>query len=143
MTASIVIQTQKKHCGLLPKGSGLPRSPLIAFIASSEIMQLGLLDARERSYYLMLISRKEAFERLGELDGWQIHGKNLVKVYPFKGFKEGLKFVNEVGVLAEEKGHHPDVQLGYSEVVLEITIHSVGGLTEKDFELAAAIDRIR
>lgn len=80
--------------------------------------------------------------RLAGLKGWKVRGRCLVKLYRFGGFSEGLAFVNRVAKVAERMDHHPDVELTYGGVVLRITTHSIGGLTEKDFLLAEAIDKI-
>ena len=53
-----------------------------------------------------------------------------------------MKFVNKVAVLAEEEGHHPDIFISWNTVMLTLTTHALGGLSENDFILAAKIDRI-
>ena len=85
---------------------------------------------------------KEALRRLRSLNGWAIHGKKLVKEFKFEDFAQALAFVNKVGGIAARLDHHPDVQLTYGRVLLEITTHSAGRLTEMDFKLAEAIDGI-
>jgi 4a-hydroxytetrahydrobiopterin dehydratase len=74
-------------------------------------------------------------------EGWRITGgKKLEKEFKFPNFKEALAFTNKVGEIAEREGHHPDIQLGWGRVKLEIWTHSVGGLSENDFILAAKAD---
>lgn len=76
--------------------------------------------------------------------GWAIkNGKQLQKSFEFPDFKTALDFTNEVGQIAEEEGHHPDVFLSYGKVKLEISTHSAGGLTENDFILAAKVDELK
>jgi 4a-hydroxytetrahydrobiopterin dehydratase len=89
-----------------------------------------------------VLKRSEAQEMLAELDGWEIHGKILAKDYEFKNFHDGLEFVKKVAVIADRQDHHPEVLLSYGSVVLELTTHSAGRLTDKDFKLAAAIDKL-
>jgi len=73
--------------------------------------------------------------------GWAIAGgKKLEKGFKFPNFKEALAFTNKVGEIAEREGHHPDIQLGWGRVKLEIWTHSVGGLSENDFILAAKVE---
>jgi len=80
---------------------------------------------------------------LGELDGWEaIDGHHLRKVYEFKNFRDALAFVNSVGNLAEEQGHHPDICFGWGKAEITIWTHKIDGLTESDFVLAAKIDRL-
>ena len=77
-----------------------------------------------------------------ELVDWVVRDqKVLEKEYRFKNFKEALAFVNKVGALAEEEGHHPDMQLfGWNKVKLSLTTHSIGGLSENDFILASKVN---
>lgn len=62
--------------------------------------------------------------------------------FKFKNFIESMSFVNKVGELAESEGHHPDIDISYSRVKLELWTHAIGGLSENDFILAAKIDEI-
>jgi 4a-hydroxytetrahydrobiopterin dehydratase len=62
------------------------------------------------------------------------------RVFRFPDFKTALAFVNEVGKLAEEEWHHPDIKLGWGKVEVKLTTHSVKGLSENDFIVAAKID---
>lgn len=74
---------------------------------------------------------------------WNIVDEHhLARTYKFPDFKSALAFVNKVGVLAEEQGHHPDIVLGWGKVVIMTWTHAVDGLTESDFILAAKIDRL-
>jgi 4a-hydroxytetrahydrobiopterin dehydratase len=60
----------------------------------------------------------------------------------FPDFKSALRFVNQVGDLAEDQGHHPDITLAWGKVGITIWTHKIDGLTESDFILAAKIDRL-
>ena len=80
---------------------------------------------------------------IAELQSWQvINGHHLQKAYRFKNFRETLDFVNRVGELAEEQGHHPDICFGWGKADMTIWTHKIDGLTESDFVLAAKIDRL-
>ncbi len=75
--------------------------------------------------------------------GWLVVDEHhLTKTYPFEDFASALAFVNRVGAVAEDQGHHPDVFLAWGRVRLEIFTHKVDGLTESDFILAAKADQI-
>ena len=87
----------------------------------------------------------EALESLaaGLAGGWTVaEGKRLEKPFAFKDFQEALGFTNRVGALAEAQGHHPDISLAWGKVAITLWTHSVGGLSETDFILAAKIDRL-
>ena len=80
-------------------------------------------------------------DRLG--GGWRvIEEHHLEKEYAFSNFAEALAFVNSIGAVAEEQGHHPDLLLGWGRVKASIWTHKIDGLTESDFVLAAKFDRI-
>lgn len=83
------------------------------------------------------LSPDAAQSRLAQLPGWQIESGELVRTFQFPDFVAALKFVNSVGDLAEKAGHHPDIDIRYNRVRLALVTHSAGGLTEKDFDLAA------
>ena len=83
-------------------------------------------------------------ELLRELEpGWEsVRGHHLRKTYKSKDFKSSLAFVNRIGAMAEEQGHHPDLHLAWGKVVVEIWTHKIDGLTESDFIFAAKCDRL-
>lgn len=81
---------------------------------------------------------------LWHLDGWEaVKDHHITKSLEFEDFAQGLAFVNACGAIAEAEGHHPDLFLKWGLVRVDIYTHSVDGLTESDFVLAAKIDRIR
>lgn len=85
---------------------------------------------------------KELQEKLG--GGWEVKKEHhLYKKYDFADFQQALEFTNRVGAVAEEQNHHPDIKLGYGRVELEIHTHTIDGLTESDFILAAKADAVR
>lgn len=70
--------------------------------------------------------------------------KAIQKEFVFKNFKEALAFVNKVGAIAEEEGHHPDINLhDWKKVTFTLSTHAIGGLSENDFILAAKIETIQ
>jgi len=86
---------------------------------------------------------KEIHQQLAEPGQWNVVNEHhLVRAYKFPDFKSALVFVNRVGELAEEQGHHPDILLGWGKVEITTWTHAVDGLTESDFILAAKIDQL-
>jgi 4a-hydroxytetrahydrobiopterin dehydratase len=79
-----------------------------------------------------------------ELAGWSIADeKFLEKEYKFEDFKAALAFINKVGALSEQEGHHPDILLhGWNHVRLILSTHAIGGLSENDFILASKVDSL-
>lgn len=80
---------------------------------------------------------------LKELNGWDVvEEHHLLKSYKFKDFAEALAFVNRLGQLSEQQGHHPDISFGWGHATVTIWTHKINGLTESDFILAAKIDAL-
>jgi 4a-hydroxytetrahydrobiopterin dehydratase len=83
----------------------------------------------------------EVSTRLAAVPRWKEQNNEIVRTFEFRDFRVALGFVNKVGDLAEKAGHHPDIDIRYNKVKLALTTHDAGGLTGKDFDLAAEIDR--
>jgi 4a-hydroxytetrahydrobiopterin dehydratase len=74
---------------------------------------------------------------------WTVaNGHHLQREFKFADFKQALDFVNRVGALAEEQGHHPDILLGWGKAEITLWTHKIDGLTESDFIMAAKIGRL-
>jgi len=80
----------------------------------------------------------------GLSEGWQVvdDEKKLKREFKFADFKTAMAFVNRVAELAETEGHHPDIYIYYGRVVIELSTHNIGGLSENDFIMAVKIDAI-
>lgn len=89
-------------------------------------------------------AREGLLARLGaDGNGWRVvGGHHLEKEYDFPDFVSALAFVNRVGAVAEEEGHHPDLYLTWGRVRVTTWTHSIDGLAESDFVLAAKADRV-
>jgi len=75
-------------------------------------------------------------------NGWRaVEAHHLEKEYRFPDFAQALAFVDRVGAIAEQEGHHPDLFLAWGKVRITIWTHKIDGLTESDFVLAAKADR--
>jgi 4a-hydroxytetrahydrobiopterin dehydratase len=88
--------------------------------------------------------RGEALDALArQLPDWQVvEGHHLTKSFSFPDFRAALEFVNRVGAVAEEEGHHPDLGLSWGRVDVKTYTHKIDGLADSDFILAAKIDRL-
>ena len=82
-----------------------------------------------------------------KVDGWDILKDEkkiffLNKKFQFKNFLDSQNFVNKVGQISENEGHHPDISFGWGYADIKITTHAIEGLSENDFILAAKIDQL-
>jgi 4a-hydroxytetrahydrobiopterin dehydratase len=79
---------------------------------------------------------------LQRLPRWQMEGGKIVRVVVCADFAAALDLVNRVGALAEEANHHPDIEIRWNKVTLQLTTHSAGGLTARDLDLAARLEKL-
>jgi 4a-hydroxytetrahydrobiopterin dehydratase len=89
------------------------------------------------------LAGKELENLANEVPQWRVvNDHHLTRAFAFPDFKQALAFVNKVGNIAEEQGHHPDILLSWGKAQVTTWTHKIDGLTESDFILAAKIDRI-
>jgi 4a-hydroxytetrahydrobiopterin dehydratase len=88
------------------------------------------------------LSEIEITTRLAAIPRWKVQAGELVRIFEFKDFRVSLAFVNKIGEAAEKAGHHPDIDIRYNKVRLALVTHDAGGITTKDFDLAATADRL-
>jgi len=89
----------------------------------------------------------EIHKYLKKVDGWEVKSDDtktyyLIKGFKFKNFLESQNFVNKVSAIAEKEEHHPDIWFGWGYAKIKIFTHTIKGLHESDFILAAKIDKI-
>jgi 4a-hydroxytetrahydrobiopterin dehydratase len=88
-------------------------------------------DAKKASTYLKQLPK-----------GWSlVDGKSIRKEFKFKSFPDTIAFVNKVALIAQEEGHHPDMEVHYAKLSLVFSTHAIGGLSENDFIMAAKVEQ--
>lgn len=80
---------------------------------------------------------------LGSLTAWSRRGSAIVKTYQFKTFPEAIAFIGRVAEVAEAAGHHPDIDIRYTKIICSLSTHDSGGITQKDLDLARAMDSVQ
>jgi 4a-hydroxytetrahydrobiopterin dehydratase len=80
--------------------------------------------------------------QMRDLEGWEVLGEAIHKDFTFRGFRAAIAFVNRIAEQATAAGHHPDLEIHYNRVVVSLSTHDAGGVTEKDVELAEKIDSV-
>jgi 4a-hydroxytetrahydrobiopterin dehydratase len=91
---------------------------------------------------MSVLSQAETATHLSARPDWRIEKGELVRTFQFETFSAAIAFVNQVAQVAEEANHHPDIDIRYNRVRLALVSHDAGGLTSKDFALAAGADRL-
>ena len=79
---------------------------------------------------------------LAGLAGWERDGDAITKTYTFGSYMDGIAFVNGTAEAAEAADHHPDMAVGYKRVTVTLSTHSSGGISQKDLDLAAALEAL-
>jgi 4a-hydroxytetrahydrobiopterin dehydratase len=87
---------------------------------------------------------EQAQTLLAQAPGWSLthDGTRLERRFTFKNFAAALEFVNQVGAIAEQQGHHPDICFGWGYTTVEFYTHKIGGLHENDFVMAAKVNQV-
>jgi 4a-hydroxytetrahydrobiopterin dehydratase len=91
---------------------------------------------------VQLLSEAEIQDGISKLSGWTVAGKQIQYVRKFKDFVEAIAWINTLVAPAETAGHHPDIEISYNKVTINLTTHDAGGLTAKDFALAEQISSL-
>jgi 4a-hydroxytetrahydrobiopterin dehydratase len=86
------------------------------------------------------LSEAQIEKQLAALPEWSETGGAIQRTYQFKDFIAAMAFVGKVAAIAEDDQHHPDIMIRYNKVTLNVSTHSAGGITMKDFDLARKSD---
>jgi 4a-hydroxytetrahydrobiopterin dehydratase len=89
------------------------------------------------------LTEEEILQRLAALPDWTIADGKLHREFVFDGFVAAFAFMTALALVAERMDHHPEWFNVYNRVVIDLTTHDAGGLSEKDFEFAAAASRLQ
>ncbi len=92
---------------------------------------------------MSLMNEKQIAKHLRSLTGWKRNGNEIFREFIKKDFIHAMGFVQSVALVAEKADHHPDIDIRWNKVTLVLSTHSEGGLTEKDFSLAAKINALK
>ncbi|MEO9893801.1 4a-hydroxytetrahydrobiopterin dehydratase [Aurantibacter sp.] len=84
----------------------------------------------------------EIQQQLTNIQGWKYSKESIEKTFEFKNFKEAFAMMTRIAFECEAQGHHPDWNNVYKTVHIKLNTHDVGGVTEKDFDLAKAIEKL-
>jgi 4a-hydroxytetrahydrobiopterin dehydratase len=87
-------------------------------------------------------TESEIQQALSELESWTVENGKLHREYKFRSFVEAFGFMTQAALLAERANHHPEWFNVYNQVVVDLTTHEAGGITQKDFELAREMEQV-
>lgn len=90
------------------------------------------------------LTQAETQNYLKQISGWDVldDQKTIYKRFQFKGFMKTMSFVNAIAWIANQEGHHPDMEVGFNYCVIKFTTHAIDGLSKNDFICAAKIDAL-
>jgi 4a-hydroxytetrahydrobiopterin dehydratase len=89
-----------------------------------------------------IYNKETAHPILKDLNDWTYNEKGIEKKFVFRNFSEALGFIVKVGLLAEKQSHHPELFNVYNKVNIRLSTHDADGVTDKDFDLAKAIEKL-
>jgi len=89
---------------------------------------------------MSVLHHDEIARRLEGLPGWHHRGNAIEKHFDRGNFDGSIRFVNAVAEAANAQDHHPDIAISWNDVTFTLSSHDAGGLTERDFALAEAIE---
>ena len=87
-----------------------------------------------------MVLNENQIKKLIKNDDWNFKNKSINKNFKFNKYMDGVKFVNKIAELAEQKNHHPDILIGWCNVSVSMTSHDLGGVTNQCIELANEIE---
>jgi 4a-hydroxytetrahydrobiopterin dehydratase len=88
------------------------------------------------------LSADDLKDALSTLPKWTRKGDAIEREFQFKNFLEAMAFVNKIADAAENANHHPDIHISYNKVLLALTSHDSGGVTQRDIRMAGVIDQV-
>ncbi|MBJ7466437.1 4a-hydroxytetrahydrobiopterin dehydratase [Mycobacterium frederiksbergense] len=91
---------------------------------------------------MAVLTNDQVDAALPDLNGWERSDGALRRSIEFPAFLEGVDAVGRVAELAEQKDHHPDIDIRWRTVTFALVTHSAGGITDQDLEMAKAIDQL-
>lgn len=89
-----------------------------------------------------LLKPQDINDWLKKLPEWEHEKKHIERTFEFDDFTAAMDFVNSVADIAEEEEHHPEIDIRYNKVRLQLSTHAEGGLTDRDFEVAGKIENL-
>ena len=88
------------------------------------------------------LSQQEIADSLKPLTGWNVQNGKLHKEFKFQNFVEAFGFMSRAAMIAEKMNHHPEWFNVYNKVIVDLTTHDVGGISNLDFEFAKSVERL-
>ncbi|HZP46200.1 MAG TPA: 4a-hydroxytetrahydrobiopterin dehydratase [Candidatus Binataceae bacterium] len=90
---------------------------------------------------MAILTPERIADQLRQLPGWEFKDNAICKLYRFKEFMQGIRFIDRIAELADAMDHHPDIHVNYTRVTFTCSTHSEGGVTDKDLRLATTIEQ--
>ena len=91
---------------------------------------------------MVVLSEEELKAKLEDAEYWELDGKAIKRNWVFQDFSEAMDFINMIAVICESHNHHPEIYNVYNRVSLRFSTHDAGGLSEKDFNIVAEINKL-
>ena len=89
------------------------------------------------------LDEKEILDNLSKIPKWVYSNGYLEREIEFSKYKDSIEFINKVAIIAEKQDHHPKLTSNFNSLLIQLTTHDVKGISQKDFQLAKAINTLK
>ena len=89
------------------------------------------------------LDEKEILDNLSKISKWVYNNRYLEREIEFSKYLDSIEFLNKVAIIAEKQDHHPKLTSNFKSLLIQLTTHDTKGISQKDFQLAKAIDTIK
>ena len=99
---------------------------------------------RNNKFFVMnALDEKEILDNLSKVSKWVYNNGYLEREIEFSKYLDSIEFINQVAIIAEKQDHHPKLTSNFKSLLIQLTTHDVKGISQKDFQLAKAIDTLK
>ena len=99
---------------------------------------------RNNKFFVMnALDEKEILDNLSKISKWVYNNGYLEREIEFSKYKDSIEFINKVAIIAEKQDHHPKLTSNFNSLLIQLTTHDVKGISQKDFQLAKAINTLK
>ena len=99
---------------------------------------------RNNKFFVMnALDEKEILDNLSKISKWVYNNGYLEREIEFSKYLDSIEFLNKVAIIAEKQDHHPKLTINFKSLLIQLTTHDVKGISQKDFQLAKAIDTLK
>ena len=101
------------------------------------------MNRKNKIFVMNALDEKEILDKLSKISKWVYNNGCLEREIEFSKYLDSIEFINKVAIIAEKQDHHPKLTSNFKSLLIQLTTHDVKGISQKDFQLAKAIDTLK